>query len=378
MPIKIKSASGSVTLSSENVSGDQTLTVPSQASATLQTTADTITSSRLTGALPAISGASLTSLTSGNLTGALPAISGASLTNLPAGGVAGITSTANATAITIDSAEQVGFSVTPKTWYSSFVAVQVGNAGAIAGRTQSNHMTVSANCYTSSSGDFKYINTDYASHYTMYNGKHLFNTAPSGTADAVITWTPAMEIKNSGRVTIGSATEVGWLNVDSGTVNTIAEFKSSDDNGFIVIKDNDTSGAISAQNGWISIGGAASALHANNLSINVSDGRGVSKFTAAVWCDWSGYTILKSHNVSSMVDNGSAEYAVNYSYALGSSNNAVVACSHKAGGNPSASNSAALSVAESNTSTSCLIEAFRADLTTRADKPVMVVVFGDP
>jgi hypothetical protein len=36
----------------------------------------------LTGTLPAVSGANLTSLTSGNLTGALPAISGASLTGV--------------------------------------------------------------------------------------------------------------------------------------------------------------------------------------------------------------------------------------------------------------------------------------------------------
>ena len=39
----------------------------------------------LTGALPAVSGANLTSLTSGNLTGALPAISGASLTGISGG-----------------------------------------------------------------------------------------------------------------------------------------------------------------------------------------------------------------------------------------------------------------------------------------------------
>ena len=49
-------------------------------------TSTTIDATKLTGNLPAISGASLTSLTSGNLTGALPAISGASLTNLPGGG----------------------------------------------------------------------------------------------------------------------------------------------------------------------------------------------------------------------------------------------------------------------------------------------------
>ena len=51
MPIKIKSTSGSVTLDAQNVSGDQTLTVPSQASATLQTTADAIVSTRLTGTI---------------------------------------------------------------------------------------------------------------------------------------------------------------------------------------------------------------------------------------------------------------------------------------------------------------------------------------
>jgi len=45
-----------------------------------------IAASKLTGALPAISAASLTSIPAANLTGALPAISGASLTNLPGGG----------------------------------------------------------------------------------------------------------------------------------------------------------------------------------------------------------------------------------------------------------------------------------------------------
>ena len=42
-----------------------------------------LAASNLTGALPSISGANLTSLTAGNLTGTLPAISGANLTNLP-------------------------------------------------------------------------------------------------------------------------------------------------------------------------------------------------------------------------------------------------------------------------------------------------------
>jgi len=65
---------GSITSSSGSLSlGDDNLT-----------TTGTIPASQLTGALPAISGAALTSLTSANLTGALPAVSGAALTALPA------------------------------------------------------------------------------------------------------------------------------------------------------------------------------------------------------------------------------------------------------------------------------------------------------
>jgi len=80
MPIKIKSTSGSVTLDAQNVSGDQTLTVPSQASATLQTTADTIASTRLTG-----------TIADARFPATLPAVSGASLTNIPGPGAGTVT-----------------------------------------------------------------------------------------------------------------------------------------------------------------------------------------------------------------------------------------------------------------------------------------------
>ena len=48
----------------------------------------TLTASKLTGTLPAISATNLTNLPAANLTGTLPAISGANLTNLPASGKA--------------------------------------------------------------------------------------------------------------------------------------------------------------------------------------------------------------------------------------------------------------------------------------------------
>jgi hypothetical protein len=92
MSLTIKGAtSGSVDVVAPASGSDVTLTLPTT-TATVETTASSIASSRLTGALPAVSGALLT--------------------NLPAGGVDGIVSTANATAITIDSSENVGIGTT--------------------------------------------------------------------------------------------------------------------------------------------------------------------------------------------------------------------------------------------------------------------------
>ena len=68
-------------------------------------TSTTIDATKLTGNLPAVNASALTNLTAANLTGALPAISGANLTGV---GVSGISSSADATAMTINSAEQVG------------------------------------------------------------------------------------------------------------------------------------------------------------------------------------------------------------------------------------------------------------------------------
>ena len=61
----------------------------------------------LTGTLPAVSGANLTSLTSGNLTGALPAISGASLTGISAGKVLQVVTAISETDISSSSATYV-------------------------------------------------------------------------------------------------------------------------------------------------------------------------------------------------------------------------------------------------------------------------------
>lgn len=102
------SGTGVFTVTSPATNTDRTITLP-DGTGTLQTTADTITSSRLSGALPALDGSSLT--------------------NLPAGGVDGISSASSSgTAIKIisDNKVTIGSSGTPNKFLTLFPPEEAG------------------------------------------------------------------------------------------------------------------------------------------------------------------------------------------------------------------------------------------------------------
>ena len=61
---------------------------------------DSLDASKVTGALPAISGANLTNLTAGNLSGTLAAVNGSNLTSLPAGNLTGTVADARISTLT--------------------------------------------------------------------------------------------------------------------------------------------------------------------------------------------------------------------------------------------------------------------------------------
>ena len=171
-----------------------------------------------------------------------------------AGGVDGIVSTADATAITIDSSENVGIGVTPGTWETNVTpALQLGDQGAIYNRTGLG-LAISSNHRYESSGVSKYLTTDPATVLETYSGGFLFYTAPSGTAGTAITFTNVLDIKQ--------------------------------------------------------------------------DGRGVSQFTAKAWVNFNGTVaaasmIRDSHNVSSITDNGTGNYTVNFSNAMANTSYSV-------------------------------------------------------
>ena len=225
------SGTGVFTITPPATSTDRTLTLPDSAG-TLVNTA------------PSTSGNVLTS-DGTNWTSAAAA----------AGGVDGIVSTADATAIIIDSSENVGIGVTPKsTWHANFDALQMGEQAVLYahadGIGNDSALYLGTNIYNDATE--KYLRSDKSALYRQQSGKHDFYVTPSGTADTAMTWTNALTITN--------------------------------------------------------------------------DGRGLSQFTAKAWVNFYasvGTGIRDSHNVSSIGDNATGDFSVNYTNSLASSNNSV-------------------------------------------------------
>ena len=136
--------------------------------------------------------------------------------------------------VIIDDNNNVGIGVTPSAWntVTSHKSIQIGNgtsvASLFAGTYWNNsHVGLGTNFYTDSSDTSRYIGSSYASRYEQYIGKHIWTTAPSGTAGNAITWTTAMTLDASGNLQFNSgygsvATAYGcraWVNFNgAGTV----------------------------------------------------------------------------------------------------------------------------------------------------------------
>jgi hypothetical protein len=151
----------------------------------------------------------------------------------------GIDDNADATAITIDSSENVGIGVTPEAWHSNNNALQVGLGASFFGNVANpSRAYVGGNVYWNTSNAASYIGTDEASLYTQNGGTHTFQVAPSGTADSAISWTTAMTIENDGDIV-------------HGTVGTGNAYWALQDNGSLDLSNNITTARdlISLRNG---------------------------------------------------------------------------------------------------------------------------------
>ena len=144
----------------------------------------------------------------------------------------GIDDNATSTAITIDASENVGIGVTPETdWDASWDALQLGVGASIVGYTSGSDsaVAISSNAkYTTTSYDNgnQYINTKSASKYIQKNdGQHVFQVAPSGTADAAITWTTGFEVLNDGKARAKNGLLFG---TDTAAANALDDYEEGE------------------------------------------------------------------------------------------------------------------------------------------------------
>jgi hypothetical protein len=171
------------------------------------------------------------SITLTNATG-LPISTG--LSGLTTNGVAYATSTtalATGSALQFDGSN-LGLGVTPSAWFANSKVFQFGNGGALEARNNSPLTAFSSNQYIDTSGNYKYIATDYATRYYQINGQHIWQNAPSGTAGNAISFTQAMTLDASGNLLVGYTSSNGSykLQVNSQIFATSAIIATSDKN----------------------------------------------------------------------------------------------------------------------------------------------------
>jgi len=111
----------------------------------------------------------------------------------------------------------LGLGLTPNVWGTG--AAFQGFGGNLWFRGVASGVSFNHN-YAFYSGTNAYLETGYASRYLQYGGYHYWYTAPSGTAGTAVTFTQAMQIANSGGVSIGNTTDPGAGNLRFNTTGT--------------------------------------------------------------------------------------------------------------------------------------------------------------
>jgi hypothetical protein len=97
----------------------------------------------------------------------------------------------------------LGLGVTPSAWNTSWKVIDVGARTSFANNGVGNTSDIWHNSYVNTAGDAIYKQTAAASFFRLDGGSFRFFNAPSGTAGNAITFTQAMTLDASGRLTVG-------------------------------------------------------------------------------------------------------------------------------------------------------------------------------
>jgi hypothetical protein len=106
-----------------------------------------------------------------------------------------------------DASGNVGIGVVPSASWGTYKVVQLGEQGVLSGyATGAGVLNIGANFYWDGSG-YKYLTTNPATLYQQNAGGHNWRVAASGTANAAVSFNPAMTLDSSGNLLINTTTQ---------------------------------------------------------------------------------------------------------------------------------------------------------------------------
>ena len=142
----------------------------------------------------------------------------------------GTTGALQNSSVIIDDNNNIGIGVTPSAWHTNISAIDFGYDGNIYARKSGDGVFIGSNYYSNNADGITsiYKSSFYASVYRQGEGTHRWYTAPSGTAGNAITWTNAMTLDATSRLSITNGLASGWNGSSySATTNGIEDYKVS-------------------------------------------------------------------------------------------------------------------------------------------------------
>jgi hypothetical protein len=155
------------------------------------------------------------------------------------------------TAVEIDTSGNLGVSVTPSAWASSYKALEVKSSGGLAADGAADVLLLQ-NAYLNSSGQWIRRNAQAVGIYNISGASHVWYQSASSTAGSAATLTQALTLHASGGLSLGNTTDYGAGNlsvtgkakiitstaINSSTATTVTTQSS----GAVLLRDNTNGG----------------------------------------------------------------------------------------------------------------------------------------